>query len=257
MICSLDWTYTWLPELFCSDLTLESQSNLVLFWFYTWKPIKLVVQILPYVYLPRLTFHYQSGCAFDFAIHVDLIGLTTLIPCEKTSNLAQLGFGLLWKTPIYLKLPSFSSKVFLKLLSGARPFFTLHSSFRQENIYLMQMCYAMYDYEWHVWVFKLIFHLNLFCSSVFCFSSPMCSLRACFSDLLCSLKRHFCPDAFLSYRNLLCARSLWSFDSSIVGKHFKPSLICSCWILVLTFVLSINSKQIMKTYQSNALILFM
>ena len=75
----LEASQTW----FCFGLTLESQSNLVMFRSYTWKPVKLVVQILPYVYLPRLTLHYQSSCAFDFATLVYLIGLTPPMPMRK------------------------------------------------------------------------------------------------------------------------------------------------------------------------------
>ena len=44
---------------FCFGLTLESQWNLILSRSYTWKPVKLVVQILPYVYLSGLTLHCQ------------------------------------------------------------------------------------------------------------------------------------------------------------------------------------------------------
>ena len=69
MTYSLDWTYTWLPNLFCSDLTLESQSNLVLFRSHIWKPVKLVIQILSHAYLPRLT----PDCQFGYALALSRI----------------------------------------------------------------------------------------------------------------------------------------------------------------------------------------
>ena len=110
---------------------------------------------------------------------------------------------------------------------------------------------CMIVYEWHVWVFKLIFHLNLFYSSAlgfFAFFRPCVlyglALMICYALVLST--KTFCLDDPSLYHNFPVLISLWFFDSFIVGKHFKPSLICSCWILVLTFTLSINLKQIMK-----------
>ena len=47
---------------FCFGLTLENQSNLVLFWSYTWKPVKLSAQIFSYAYLLGLILDCQFGC---------------------------------------------------------------------------------------------------------------------------------------------------------------------------------------------------
>ena len=85
---------------------------------------------------------------FDFVAHVYLIGLITLMPMRKGFKSSLVGIWA-FENSDFLKLPSFSSKVFLKLLLSARPFFTLHSCFRQENM-SHAMCYVMYDHEWHV-----------------------------------------------------------------------------------------------------------
>ena len=119
-------------------------------------------------------------------------------------------------------LSSFSPKVFLKLLSGAQPFFTLYSCFRQENIYLMQgVMQCMIVHEWNVRAFKFVFHLNSFCSSVlgfFAFLRP-CVLyrpaRLVYHASNLSLESIFSLDVFLSHHNFLCVRSLNVCDFSI------------------------------------------
>ena len=182
---------------------------------------------------------------------------------QKSLKSNSVGIWASLKTLICLKLPSFSPKVFLKLLSGARPFFTLHSYFRQENIYLMQgAMQCMILHEWNGWVFKFVFHLNSFYSPFLdlLFVLPVCSVRTCFLSLLCFcplLRQIFCLDDSLSHHNfpMLGVWMLWFIDSFLIGKQIDFSF--SCWILFLTSALSVNSKQIMKTYQSNALILFM
>ena len=72
----------------------------------------------------------------------------------------------------------------------------------------------MYDHEWHVWVFKLVFfHLNLFCSSVLGFFFAF--LRSCilyrparlvYRASILFLKNIFSLDVFLSCHNFLCVR---------------------------------------------------
>ena len=114
---------------FCSGLTLESQSNLVLFWSYTWKPVKLVIQILPYVFLLGLTLHCQPGCAFDFVTFVYLIWLATLMPSERLQ--IQLSWDF-WKlrscSNITFFLPEGLSETFIWCTS----LLTLHPCFRKE-----------------------------------------------------------------------------------------------------------------------------
>ena len=142
---------------FCSGFTLESQSNLVLFQSGAWKPVKLVAQIIPYVYLPELTLDCQFGCAFDFVTHIYLIGLTTLMPL-------WLGFGILWKL--------WSVWITFFLLEGLSKAFVecktlFHSTFLfQINIHLMRcVMQCMIVHEWDVWVFRFVFHSNLVYSS--------------------------------------------------------------------------------------------
>ena len=161
MICSLDWTYTGLSNLvlfrsctcrpvklgsipflhlkasqtwFCSGLTLENQSNLVL--------------ILSYVYLLGLILHCQSGCAFDFATHIYLIELTTLMPNVKRLQI-QLSWDLgFFENPDLFEISFFLPEGFSKAFIGCKPFFTLYSCFKQKNIYLIQcvmQCMIMSD----------------------------------------------------------------------------------------------------------------
>ena len=40
------------------------------------------------------------------------------------------------------------------------------------------MCRAMYDYEWNVWVFEFVFHLNLFYSSFLVLTNAKCKCHA-------------------------------------------------------------------------------
>ena len=119
---------------FCFGLTLESRSNLV--------------STLSYVCLPGLTLHCQTGCASDFVTLVCLIGLTTLMPILFSSSgltfwcqffpssfiyldlplsASQRDFksssvGIFENSDLVWILPSFSPKVFPKLLSGAQTF---------------------------------------------------------------------------------------------------------------------------------------
>ena len=152
MIFSLDWTYTGLP-------------NLVLFRSRTWKPVKLGSVFA--IYLPGLTIGCQFGCTL--ALSRISTWLDLQLWCHATRFQIQLSWDLgFFENSDLFELPSFSPKVFLKLLSGARPFFTLHSCFRQENIYLMQgAMQCMVVHEWIVQAFNFIFHLNSFYSSLF------------------------------------------------------------------------------------------
>ena len=143
-------SYTWKTSQtwFCSGLTLESQSNLVLFRSYTRKPIKLVISTLSYVCSPGLTLHRQPCCVSDFVTLVCLIGLTTMMPIllffihldlppgassfhhlfiyldlppsARQRDFKSSSVGIFENSDLVWILPSFSPKVFLKLLSGAQ-----------------------------------------------------------------------------------------------------------------------------------------
>ena len=108
-VLHLKASQTW----FYSGLTLENQSNLVLFRSYTWKLVKLVIQILSHAYLPRL----PVWLCFDFVTHTYLIGLTTLMPI-------WLGFEILWKL-WYVWIIFFLSEGFSKAFIGYKTFFLL------------------------------------------------------------------------------------------------------------------------------------
>ena len=83
--------------------------------------------------------------------HIYLIGLTTLMLIEQVLtnmhllslahhwSLVWLGFEIPWRLRI-VRMHSFFSKVFLKLLSGPRPF-SLYSCFRQNTV--DAICHAM------------------------------------------------------------------------------------------------------------------
>ena len=156
--------------------------------------------------------------------------VSTWLDLQLWCHAKRLQIQLSWDLGFFensdlLKLPSFSSKVFLKLLSGAQPFFTLHSYFRQENIDLMQgVILCMIVREWIVRAFKFVFHLNSFYSSRFLdllLVSPMCSVRTCSSGFLCLcplLGQTFCLDDSLSRRNFPVL-GVWSCDLLI------PSLL--------------------------------
>ena len=139
---------------------------------------------MSYAYVLRLTLDCQLGCAFDFVMHIYLIGLTNLMP-------TWLGFEIFFENFDLFELPFFSPKVFLKLLSGARPFFTLHSCFRQGDIYLMQCAMqCMIVHEWNGWAFKFIFHLNSF-YSLFFLGFTACFAHVFLTDLLSCLAMLF------------------------------------------------------------------
>ena len=137
--------------------------------------------------------------------------------CEKASNPAQLGFkpfensDLFWN---YLLSPRRSFWSFYRVHE------TSHSAslFKTRKYISDAMCYAMYDHEWHVWVFKLVFHLNLFCSSVLGFFAFLCPCvlyghaRLVYHASILFLESIFSLDVFLSHYNFLCVRSLNVFD---------------------------------------------
>ena len=108
------------------------------------------------------------------------------------------------------------------------------------------MCYVMYDHEWHVWVLKLVFHLNLCYSSV---SGCFAFLRPCFLYGLAFLAyyiyvlssdKHFILMSPYHIITFPCSRfeCLWFIDSFLVGRPIDFSF--SCWILFLTFAVSIK-----------------
>ena len=113
------------------------------------------------------------------------------------------------KAPICLS--SFFLKVFLKLLLGTRPFFTLYSYFKQTYIWCNVSC--------NVWLCmnEMSEHLNSFfiwicfipLFRIHCSSLPLCSSRACFSNLLCFFslfwKGILRPDAFYRITTFLCS----------------------------------------------------
>ena len=123
-VLHLKASQTW----FCSGLTLESQSNLVLFHHMsTYLDLPSAASAYSFssgltlnchcffIYLFTWTYPWLPvWLRFDFFMYIYWVGLTTLMPF-------WLGFGIVWKL-WSVWIPSFSPKVFLKLLSGARPF---------------------------------------------------------------------------------------------------------------------------------------
>ena len=96
-------------------------------------------------------------------------------------------------------LPSFSPKIFLKLLSDAR---TFHSAFLfQIRKHISDaMCHAMYDYAWMKCLF-IRFTFMIFSFIKIATFSPMHTLRACWCSLfLFYLRRYFYIDACLLHR---------------------------------------------------------
>ena len=135
----------------------------------------------------------------------------------KSSSVRIWAFWKLWSVWNYFLFPWRS---FWSLYRVHEP--SHSASLFQTRKYISDaMCYAMYDHEWHVWVFKLVFHLNLFCSSVlgfFAFFRP-CVLygpaHLVYHASILSLESIFSLDVFLSHHNVLCIRSLNICDFSI------------------------------------------
>ena len=158
MIHSLDWTYTLLPVLFYFDLTLESQSNLVLFWSYTWRLVKL--GSVPILHLKAsqtwssnfamclltwtlssliwfLTWTYPSlpvWLHFDFITHVYRIGLTPLTPSSWDSLKTLICLN-------YLFSPEGLSEAFI----GCKALFHSASLFQIRKHISNVMCHSLYD----------------------------------------------------------------------------------------------------------------
>ena len=162
--CSLYWTYTWSPNLvlfrshtwkpvklgsvsvlhlkasqtwFRSILTLESQSNLVLFRSYTWKSIKLgsnfAICLLTWTYSSLLVL-LRIPAYLDLPLITSLVALwlyhACLLDWTYTFDAELVRIWKIFENSDLFELTSFSSKVFLKILSGVRPFFNSHSCFR-------------------------------------------------------------------------------------------------------------------------------
>ena len=133
--------------------------------------------------------------------------------CQAKRLQIQLSWDFFWKIWFIWKY----------LISPRRSFWSfyrVHDPSHSASLFQIRkhmsdtMCYAMYGHEWHVWVFKLVFHLNLFCSSVlrfFAFLSPCVPYgpaRLVYHASLLSLKSIFTLDVFLSCHNFLCVRNL-------------------------------------------------
>ena len=150
-----------------------------LYWIHTWRPVKLGSVLVLHLKASQtcsskfticlLTWTYPSLPVWlrFWLCHAYLLDWTyTFDAMRKGFKSSSVGiWASLKNSDLIWILPYFSPKVFLKLLSGARPFFTLHSYFRQENIYLMQgVMQCMIVHEWNVRAFKFVFHLNSFYS---------------------------------------------------------------------------------------------
>ena len=157
---------------------------------------------------------------------------------EKASKPAQLGFGLFENSDLF-EIIFFLFEGLSKAFIGCTTLF--HSAFLFQTRKHMSdaMYYAMYDHEWHVWVFKLVFHLNLFCSSVlgfFAFLRPCVLYRpAClvYHASILSLKSILTLDVFLSCHNFLYVRIvILRFNCR---RHTRLTSIFPCWILTNWF----------------------
>ena len=144
-------------------------------------------------------------------------------------------------------LPSFFLKVFLKLLSGAKSFFTLHFCFQIREHMLDAKCHAMYDRAW------MSEHLNFFLWICFIPRFRICHAKchamydrafyglaplAYYASVL-SLKRHFVLVTPYRVTTSLCSKFMifWFLHRR---KTNRLSLAL-CWILILNSTLSIKS----------------
>ena len=178
----------------------------------------------------------------DLPLTASLVALLTLLRIYTRLDLQLwchvVGILKLFENSNLFELPSFSSKVFLKLLSSVRPFFTLHSYFRQENIYLMQCAMqCMIVHEWNDYVrkhiFKFVFFWIRFSFEFVLFplflGFTACLARVFFTGLLSWLamlffwRGIFRLDAFYRITTFSMLKSLWFFDSFIVGKQLSTS----------------------------------
>ena len=264
--------------MFCFDLILESRSNLVLFWSYTWKPVKLDSVLVLHLKASQTCSSNFTICLFTWTYPslpvwlcfwlchaVYLIGLTTLTPmwkCFKSSLVGIWAFWKLWSVWNYLFSPQ---RFFWSFYQMQEPSHSV-SLFQIRKHISDAMCYAMYDHEWHVWVFKLVFHLNLFCSSVlgcFAFLRPCVLYGPAYLVYYASilyLESIFSLDVFLSYHNFLCVQSLklWFFNLVVGGIPDLPPFP-RVGFLKKKFIstLSINHAWVMKSFQGNAFNLIM
>ena len=139
----------------------------------------------------------------DLPLSASLVALWfcyAYLPDWTYNSDAKLGWYLrFFESYDLFELPSFFLKVFLKLLSSARPFFTLYSYFRQENIYLiqcaMQYWLCMNETSEHLNSFFIwICFIPLF--RIYCFTALLCpcafyrvALLTCYASVL-FLERH-------------------------------------------------------------------
>ena len=162
----LFWSYAWMPvkhcsiqvlcldanqTLFYSGLTLECQPNFVLFWFYTWMSVKIRSILVLRLNVSQTSFYLCHVPTFlDLPLATSLVAFwlchTYLLDRTYNYNANQIGFKSnmchwawlavdhqpswdlkFFKDSKLFGLPSFISKVFLKLLSGSRSSFSWYA----------------------------------------------------------------------------------------------------------------------------------
>ena len=147
--------------------------------------------------------------------------------------------GIFENSDLVWILPSFSPKVFLKLLSGARTF-SLCIPVSNKKIYIW--CNVLCNvWSWMTFpsTWTCFFHLNLFCSSFLGFFAFLCSCilyrpaRLVYRASILSLKNIFTLDVFLSCHNFLCVRIvIFRFNCR---RHTRLTSIFLCWVLTNWF----------------------
>ena len=145
-----------------------------------------------FVYLLRLTLDCQFGCVLTLSCMLTWLDLHLWCQGDWDSRF--------FENSDLFEFPSFSPKVFLKLLSSARPFFHSAFFFQIRKHISDAMCHAMYDRAW-MKCLCIRFTFMVFSFIKFANFSPMHPLRACWCSLflLCPI-RDFCLDSCLLHR---------------------------------------------------------
>ena len=192
--------------------------------------------------------------------------LVTLLTLPRISTWLDLqlwcqakGFKiqLSWDLGFFENSDLFEISFFLFPQRSFWSFYQVHDPFHSASLFQTRkhisdaMCYAMYDHEWHVWVFKLVFHLNLFCSSVLGFFAflrpciPYGPARLVYHASILSLKSILTFDVFLSCHDFLCVRIvILRFNYK---RHTRLTSIFPCWI----FFWKIDFRIINRSRMSN------
>ena len=160
----------------------------------TYLDLPFTASLVALLILSRLSIwlDLQLWCQFDYALTLSLMftWLDLHLWCQAKMLQIQLSwdFGLFENFDLVWILPFSPRRSFWS-------FYRVHehphsaSLFQTRRHIFDAMCYAMYDHEWHVWVFNLFFFsfefILFLCFRILCFSSPMCSLQACSSSLSC------------------------------------------------------------------------